>query len=122
MIWRILNKIEDWKNEIKFGFQRMFRGFDDTAYWSLDWYLAYIILPVLKKYKQDSLCGCPFNKETQNYFTEEEWDKKLGKMIKAFELIINQENTYIMESWEENEKIITEGLTEFAKYYQDLWS
>mgnify|MGYP001557897732 CR=1 FL=1 len=100
----------------------MFRGFDDTAYWSLDWYLAYIILPVLKKYKrEDSRCGCPFDKDLQKHLTEEEWNKKLDKMIKAFELIINQQNIYLSDNWEENEKIITEGLTEFAKYYQSLW-
>jgi hypothetical protein len=50
----------------------------------------------------------------------EEWDAILDKMIKAFELVIEHEfNRYGNIS--EEQALIEEGLTLFAKWYQHLW-
>ena len=51
----ICNRLDNLKNEIKWGFQRMFRGYDDTAKWGLDTYLGDIALPVLKYLRLENL-------------------------------------------------------------------
>lgn len=96
---------------IKFGFQRMFRYYDDSAYWSLDLYLTKIIIPVLKFYKDEGI-GYP------GTLTEKQWDNKLNKMIIAFTLI-EKGNWQILTKKEI--KLINEGLKEFADYYMNLW-
>lgn len=109
--WR---RIGDFFRSIKHAFQRVYRGYDDTAYWDLQYYIAEIALPVLKDYRKDDYKGIPCD------LSEEEYNEKLDMMIEAFHLIIKDDCT--AEHWERDHEKIQKGLKEFAKYYQSLWS
>lgn len=113
MNW-LINKIEDLYREIKHGFQRMFRGYDDGAYWNLDGYLTKIALPVLKDYREGGQMGYPARLENV-----EEWHTILDKIIYAFELLESDEG-YILD--EEKEKKVDEGLALFGENFRSLWS
>ena len=102
--------------KIKWAYQRAVRGYDDTAFWSLNSYLTDIALPVLKRYRKEK-SGYPSTLESK-----EEWDKILDKMIRAFQLMHDDDYTGIpVSSWGERQKEIDEGLALFAKHYQSLW-
>lgn len=46
--------MKDTIREIKFGFQRMFRGYDDSIKWSFEDYFSQFIIP-LKEFCEDEL-------------------------------------------------------------------
>ena len=81
---------------------------DDDTY-TLFSTLSLIILPSLKKYKED--VSKHIDMEYDNL------GKALDSMIKAFELII------IDKSFgnKEEQKLISYGLNKFSEYYQKLW-
>ena len=113
-MYLIINFIKDFIREIKFAFQRAFRGFDDSAYWSLDFYLTKTIIPVLEFYRDEG-SGHPVS------LTEKQWKSKLNKMIKAFSLIKEENNRAEVLTKKELEAI-NKGLKEFADYYRNLWN
>ena len=117
----------------KWGFQRMFRGYDDTAYWDLNDYITDIALPVLKEYR-NSKTGIPLldgygmdnRNQTDQEFKqmEETWNMYLDKMILSFELMKKEDMDYEhhdQQWYEEHNKKIEEGLILFAKYFRGLW-
>lgn len=118
--WHCQTNIKEFFLNIKHIWQRATRGYDDTAYWGLDSYLANIALPVLKFYRTESL-GLPFNNETNKVLTEKEWHDILDKMILAFQYIIEEEFSSDPNTYLKHKKKIDEGLQEFAKYYIALW-
>lgn len=106
---------KDDKRQETFKQQRLERGFDDTETWNLDYTIASFILPRLKRFKEVSN-GYP------GTMTFEEWQDILDKIINAFELKANEDETsYTIEEDEANCKKIQEGLNLFAKYYSHLW-
>lgn len=120
---RIIYWLREKKADIVFGFQRMFRGYDDTAFWNLNEYIARIALPVLKDYRENK-SGRPYNKDTGVWHTEEQWNARLDRMIKSFELILGDYDypytggsSDLWNKMEETEK----GLIEFGTYFQSLW-
>jgi hypothetical protein len=126
--------IEDIYHEVRYAFQRAFRGWDDRVIWSIDYYLA-DILPVwlmeLKKKKQ----GIP-----SVFFTEEElsssegltddamaragkeYDDVLDKMALGFKSYNDKENCdYNSEEEKMHIKNFEEGFDLFRKYFDTLW-
>ena len=98
---------------IKFGFQRMFRGFDDRVYWNLSYYLTKIIIPALKFYRDEGL-------GYHNSMTYGKWKCKINKMIKAFTLI-KEENEKVEVLTKKEKHLVYEGLKAFSTYYRSLW-
>ena len=101
--------------KIKFFFQRLTRGWDDSDTWSLDYTIAQFVLPRLKRFKELNI-GAPSD------LTEETWDEILDKMIKAMENTIKQWDEDLTEEetekmWEETE----EGHKLFGEYFSGLW-
>ena len=86
---------------IKHFFQRAIRGYDDTLFWNMDYYLAPIILAGLKNQKNNS--------EHPACYSAEEWECKLDKMIEAFQVITDDDII--------DEDIVKEGLALFAENY-----
>jgi hypothetical protein len=107
----IAYKIRLFKRSIKYFWQRHTRGWDDSETWSLDYSLAKIVLPRLKRFKEIGF-AIPVP------LSEEEWFSTLDKMIAAFEFAASEKR------WsagpEEYEKH-NEGLMLFAQYYWALW-
>ena len=54
----MFEKLNNWIYEIKLAWQRVFRGWDDTVYCSLDAWLIEILPPILRKLKKNK-CSCP---------------------------------------------------------------
>lgn len=73
---------------------------------SLDHTLALVILPALKVYKEAS-AGCPA------CVLPKKWDEILDKIIKSFEMKIN-------DGYQDEDEM-QEGFELFGKWYQHLW-
>jgi hypothetical protein len=103
---------QDYIKKIHYWWQRRTRGWDDTETYSLDYSLAKLIIPRLKRFKELK-GGCPGD------LTYEEWDQQLDKMIFAFEFLGSDERwgCYDEEIWDR----VAQGLKLFYKRYMNLW-
>lgn len=122
---------------IKWFFQRGLRGWADCDWWDMDYYLLKIIIPMLKKLKENKM-GYPAN------LTESQWNDKLDKMIEGFEAAKRVlDNEYYKEvsgdsieaiqnasrkevkQWYKlsraDEKLFKKRMKLFSKYFFDLW-
>lgn len=99
------------KRDIRFFFQRLTRGFDDSTTWSLDYSLPPVILPRLKRFKEVTIA-------VPQDMTQEEWHEILDKMIAAFEFAGSDAR---WEATPGDFEKYQEGLDLFAKYYFLLW-
>jgi len=112
--------------EIKYAFQRLFRGYDDRKSYDVYYEIAKFTLRHLKNFRKLKKVGYPMG------LTMKKWNKILDKMIYAFERIANDDilvyqdkNGQYKTRSEKNIKNINskidEGLTLFVKYFQSLW-
>jgi hypothetical protein len=121
---------------IKFFYQRLTRGYDDSCMWSLDHHLAKLILPRLKLFRQQPH-GCPAGSSAGSsdicfHPTDAEgdpdlaaWDEKLDKMVYAFEYIASGkswEYEMTLEQEAAEDRKVAEGLELFGKYFRGLWN
>lgn len=102
------------RRDVKFLWQRITRGFDDSETWSLDYSLAKIILPRLKRFRELDPCFIPTD------MTHDEWNAILDKIIYAFEYAASDTRWEIGFGNEESARV-DEGLKLFAKYYFAMW-
>lgn len=92
--WKIFDY---WKYEIIHAYQRVSRGWDDTAVWSIDYYLADLIPQLVKSLKENGngLPGFAFEgleSNEEGSYTDEQWkiasarwDKVLDEIAEGFE-------------------------------------
>lgn len=99
------------RRDIRFFYQRLTRGWDDSETWSLDASLPHVILPRLKRFKEITI-GVPGD------LSKEEWEQILDKMIAAFEFAGSEARWTAPASEFEKHQ---EGLDLFAKHYFGLW-
>jgi len=70
-------KIQNIKYEIKYAWQRAFRGYDDRAVWNINtWFLD--IMPKLLTHMKENHCGYPQG------LSDNKWEKILGTMSTCF--------------------------------------
>ncbi len=100
------------KRSIRFFFQRLTRGWDDSETWSIDYSVSKLIAPRLKRFKELT-CGVPYGT------SETEWHEQLDKMIAAFEFLGSEERWECMDKNKWNE--VQEGIDLFSKHYINLW-
>lgn len=79
--WRVWDYFTSIPRRLKWAWQRVYRGYDDTSYWELGDHLAGYIVRHLKSFKENSH-AYPCNEEVKN---AEHWDKILGEMIEGWE-------------------------------------
>lgn len=98
---------------VRFLYQRLTRGWDDSQLWNLDVTISEYVLPRLKEYRKlYSDSGIP-----SGIKTTKEWQEKIDAMISAFEIVLKNEGRF-----NEKERIIVEnGLTAFAEHFTSLW-
>lgn len=115
--------------------EKIYVKVEDHDTWDLDYTLALIILPSLKKLKEDKLsmalvddCDVPDSliPETEDNF-EDRWDYVLDRMIWSFEQVVNMYEEGFDKNLDKKDfkgyfKDVDEGLILFGKYYRDLWS
>jgi len=105
-----LTKLQLSKRDIKFFFQRLFRGWDDGDTFSLDHSLAKLIAPRLKRFKEVSI-AVPYGVE------EKEWAEMLDTMIASFEYFGSETRWLNPQEEIKHQK----GIDLFSKYYTSLW-
>ena len=103
---------KDDDREEEFSKQRMERGFDDSETWCLASAIAGFTLPRLKRFKDAAPC-VPYGMK------EEEWNEILCKMIRAFELMLRENASWIYDESEQKE--VDEGLDLFREHFMSLW-
>lgn len=97
--------------KIKFFFQRLIRGWDDSETWSLDITIANFVLPRLIRFKELKQ-GHPPN------ITNDEWDEILDKIILSFEYHASHSKFIIkLQDYPEPK----EGMILFGQYFIYLW-
>lgn len=74
--------------KIKFLWQRITRGFDDSETWNLDFSFYHWLYPRLKRFIELN-CAYPGNKQ---FPTFKSWDKELKKRLSQLEKILNEDN------------------------------
>jgi hypothetical protein len=79
--------------------------------WNTDNTLARLIVPRLQAFKQLDKHGYP-----GDFSDMRTWKKTIQKMIDAFELM-----KYVHSLSDDEERIVSEGLSLFCKYFRNLW-
>lgn len=124
--------ISDLFYKIKWGLQKIFRGYSDIEIWNLDDTIIDFVLPRLKVFRKQT------NGYPPNLGSFEEWEDILDKIIWAFEYY-NQDSTYFdlkekygdektetgrfryLEEYEALEERAEEGFELFGKYFRNFW-
>ena len=114
--------------------------------WSMDYTLAYIVLPMLRQLKETKH-GAPSvddedvpedlrstsappkeNEWDTDEFHFDRWDWVLDEMIYAFDCKANKDEVYMRfdikterDAMEKEQKRISNGFRLFGKYYENLW-
>lgn len=125
--WRLGFKIKNLYYQIKYGFQRMFRGYDDTEVFNTDLTFINRYLKILKD----------FSKNHHGYppsITNEQWDDILDEMIKHLSLMTedNVETELkkgMPDSFKPDYKTVREIMDKhkdeffklFSKWFYNLW-
>ena len=79
--------------------------------WNTDNALAQLIVPRLQAFKALDKHGYP-----SDFSDMHTWDNTIQKMINAFELM-----KYVHSLSIDEERIVSEGLSLFCKYFRNLW-
>ena len=125
--WRLGFKIKNLYYQVKYGFQRMFRGYDDTEVFNTDLTFIDRYLKILKD----------FSKNHHGYppsITNEQWDDILDEMIKHLSLM-TEDNVKtelkkgMPDSFEPDYKTVSEIMDRhkdeffklFSKWFYNLW-
>ena len=129
-IYSIPRFFKDWRYEIKYAWQRVFRGYDDPWIWDIHSNLSDLMCKILPKLRKN-VCGCPgefFDKEKKNdeYWKWKEVLLKIEKGFKAAKRVDFADNWDLpkeeaIKKDEEDMKIFYEGMDLFKKYYFSLW-
>lgn len=138
------------KRSLRFFWQNLIRGWNDSDCWGLDVTFAEFALPRLKRFQEMHGSHPAFKEYPAEEFklykklyapkykgkeiSSVIWDAMLDRMIDAFELLLDNEynrHPFRMEPGEKFEvyrkridkanAIIDEGLDLFAKHYRHLW-
>ena len=146
--YRIWGILDDWRYEIKWGFQRMFRGYDDPHVWNFWAYNAELNIKVLKKLKKIKT-GYPIiliNKQEEkewklnwnkdghalNKKYNKRWNDYMDTMIKGWEAIFKEDEVHLKTNGKYDHiksekkrkelfKLFEEGMKLYTKHYRGLW-
>ena len=122
---RIMRLIGDAKRQMKWAGQRVVRGWDDRALWSLDYYLASNLVTWLSELKRTKVgvpCSClvagPETEENM-LIAVENWNTILDTMIDGFQAAADM--AYGEGFDDGRRERFRVGMQAFAEYFFDLW-
>lgn len=133
----LYNRVNNILNEIRWAWQRVFRGWDDRAVWSVDHWLDNMLPDILSILREDKygVPGIIFKKDEideKGHVSEENhkkakdrWNRELEKMITGF--YSSKKLRDLDYNWKDEkekadlEKVFNEGMKSFVKYYHWLW-
>jgi len=113
---------EETKYEIKWAWQRVFRGYDDRWYWSLNSALEEVV-PKCVRHMKENCTGCPeefYDKKTDSC---KKWEDILENIARGFEASreIEDELLYKGDKFMKLYKERKEGLQLFVDNFTSLW-
>jgi hypothetical protein len=128
--------VENWKHQIKWAWQRVFRGWDDRAVWAVNDYLSKLIPQLLMelKEKKHGIPASVFDDEPEELemgmigYTdesmekaEEKWNGILDTIAEGFNEY-NRANEELLsgDEWNEMEEKVSESFRLLEKYFQNL--
>ena len=109
--------VENARYEIKWFFQRGFRGYDDRMVFSFYSQFAELAVKVLIHYRKIQM-SLPIG------MSEKEWNKIVDKIIEAFKAVPEiHEATWDMDKakLKELKKTFIDGMDLLKEHYQNLW-
>lgn len=125
--WRLGFKIKNLYYQVKYGFQRMFRGYDDTEVFNTDLTFIDRYLKILKDFRKNHH-GYPPS------ITNKQWDDILDEMIKHLSLMTEDNieaelKKGMPDSFEPDYKTVNEIMDRhkdeffklFSKWFYNLW-
>jgi hypothetical protein len=120
-----------WKyyRPVKFLFQRVTRGWDDSCLWSLDYNILLFIYPRLKALREMPPHGTPMHPMEvypeghdqagdPRALTEKEWDSILGEILDGFKLVVDAD-CYPLDP--EQHAQLENSLDLFRQWFFALW-
>lgn len=107
------HRLKLWKRSLRFFWQNLTRGWNDSETWALEHSLAKLILPRLKRF-QHLRIGYPADS------TEKEWNDNLNEMIWGFEWYANKP-WYCVDYLDPDAERAYKAIQLFAKHYPMLW-
>lgn len=126
--YRIKNKLKDVYWKVRYGFQRMFKGYDYIDIFDTHSKFVERYSKILTELRKD-ICGHPVN------LTEEEWDNIIGDMIRHLYYmdewnVIEELTKDTPKSWVVSGKTIDEIMEKhknkffklFSEYFYNLWN
>ena len=118
--YRIKFKYWDIHRAIKFGFQRMFRGYSNQELYSFYYCFVERYIKILKDFKKHNI-AYPIN------LNEEQWDKILDEMIYHLEMmdeenVIKQLSKNMPDDFIPNYKTVFEIMERHRKEFFNLFS
>jgi hypothetical protein len=143
--WKILRY---YKDEIKYAYQRVSKGYDDKATWHVGYYLAETLPKIIRQLKEEGH-GVPISMYTEeslfalsekrlgsidkdgNYIetdedkaASEKWDKILDEIAEGFECYLKYDEKFGYKTpreEDENYQKFQKALVLLKEYYEDLW-
>lgn len=125
--------VDNWISNVKWAWQRVFRGWDDRAVWGVHTYLSKLIVEVitaLKTKKQGipvaMFDGLPCD-ENYNYSEEDEkiakkrWEIVLDDIVDGFKVYLSDEGCGYFETGSEEEQKFKKAFYLLEKYFGNLW-
>ena len=144
----IPRKLNDWKYEIKWAWQRVLRGYDDTAVWDFHHHISEQFPKILRDLKEIQH-GCPgelYDKKAKKNKECHKWEDILEKMANGFDAARKLDNNEYMKEiklkkprkdmfdkdsytdykfdkkcYNKLNKEFEEGIELFKKWYFSLW-
>jgi len=122
MIQRLWYKLQDGKRAIRYAYQRVTRGYDNTWWWGLCETMPDTMVKVLTEFRTRHM-GYPMG------MTMKTWDATLEKMIegwKAAQRMKSDEYFWLSPEehkakWDADKKVFEAGMKVFTKYFFNLW-
>lgn len=105
-------KIKAIKNELKYAWQRAYRGYDNLMAWNIDSTFAELYLEIFLQYSKN-LHSHP------TFITFEEWQDVLDEMIEC--LVAMNYDCKTLEDYEQQLKYKDRFFQLFSEHYYDLW-
>jgi hypothetical protein len=115
--------IREVARELKWAWQRVYRGWDDRVLWSIHDHLI-DHLPIWLTWLRDNGAGFPAD------MTEQQWNEELSRMIAGFEAARKLDDLDWMDIQGKDEQaaeqqrlseVFNNGMKSFTEYFFSLW-
>lgn len=105
-------KVKAIKDELRYAWQRAYKGYDSRMTWNIDYTFAELYLEIFLQYRKN-LHSYPY------FITYEKWEEVLDEMIEC--LIAMNYDCKTTEDYDQQVKYKNRFFQLFSEHYYDLW-